>query len=66
MAEILDSDTLNHNGNGSQWSWLRMGLGVMEQGDLFVSERSVGYRQCQVDDPAHSISFSLDVAHRAA
>ena len=65
MAEILDSDTLNHNGNGSQWSWRRMGLAVMEQGDLFVSERSVGSRQCQLDDPVHSILFSLDIAHRA-
>ena len=33
MAEVMDGDATNHNGNGSQSSWRRMGLTVMEQGD---------------------------------
>ena len=33
MAEVMDGDATNHNGNGSQSSWRRKGLTVMEQGD---------------------------------
>ena len=44
MKEVMDGDATNHNGNGSQSSWRRMGLTVMEQGDgELVTDRSPEY-----------------------